>query len=511
MTKYLVTLIVIVSFLAGPASADTGLAKLVPARAIAYLETDDLASLLDGIASQPATAAFLESAAYQQFASSKLFLKLEDRLRALEENTGFGLNFERLRGLAGGESALALYDIGELSMTLITRIGEEKVQASALWPLRDSFDTRKTGENDDEFYYVKEDPYGRASLAFAFVDDLLIISTDVLRFETTLALINGQGSSLAQASLFGMARILWPKNASLRLYLDQKAINQTPHFRSYWLFGNQQEFKDIGFTLASLQFEEDKITEQRIFGYTQPRQWSRPDWGTAIEGLTPVLASYSSMSADETGSWIESVFPALGGESRTALTETLAKAEPRAQAVFIEKTSGGASSLAAAYAIRLDKPDLFDAVSFEAALATEFSKGLLPEIAEPLAFAQQGDYRVFAAPLMESATPAYALKDGVLLIRPVNYNADSYISRAGTIPSELTAFGSVDLSLMRELAAADTKALSSLSSWTYSQAKDIISGNLASLLNSLKEILWIESRLEGMDNLLRQEIIYHLQ
>ena len=105
-------------------------AASMPAGAIAFVEAKDLSSLLGAWLASPMRDRYLNSASFRSFRRSRLFLKLSDRLKDLERGFGIEINDARLAELAGGSSALAVYDPGKLEVLLVTEVASQKALAS---------------------------------------------------------------------------------------------------------------------------------------------------------------------------------------------------------------------------------------------------------------------------------------------------------------------------------------------------------------------------------------------
>jgi len=505
--KTLKILIVIVYMtFAVTAAAQSDLADYLPADAIAYLETGDLQSMLQQLDSSGFLASYTSTEAYKMFSNSKLALKLTDRLRALEENTGFGLNYDRLKNLAGSESALAIYDIGELRMTFITRLGQERVSQSSLWPLRESFDTRKSDQDGTE-YYVKEDPYGRASLAFAFIHDLLIISTDIIRFEQTLELISGGTSTLRQDEAYAAASARWQGDGLLRLYLNQESIRETPYFSSYWVYGNQSSLENINWAAIEVVVQDDRLVERRHLNTGSELNTVDQSWVNGL-GRSPILLSVGELSADKAETALLPVFSGSLSSSRKALTAALQGASPKSLATIIERPASQA--LAVTYAIQLGNPEAFDTAAFENAMAEAMKKALLPNFARAPEFVDMGEYRTLELPLLEEQLPAYRLDGEVLLIQPRRYLPAAAISRFSAIPGGATRYGFVDLGVMRTVFEQLSGELADLQVWSYTNGKTVVGEVIPALLKATSPVSWIEKQVVSDGGGFSEVVTYHL-
>ena len=396
------------------------LAAYVPADALVYLEVKDLAAVLDGLVSSSFSENFLKSQVFEEFTLSKLANKLADRMRALEEATGYGVSVKNLQAIAGSRTAFALYDIGELRFLFLTKIPAEKVLASSLWNLRDSFEIRRVEDSDTE-YFVKEDSYGQVSLAFTLVGDTLLVGTDVLRFENALMLLKNGGSSLAGSEKFETAFDGAAEYDDVLLYLDQQRIGASTYFRSYWIYGNQEELEDIESVGISVSLSDDEIREvRRIHRGRLPNKLS-----SDVSSLARLLpdseyTEYGSVagSADALKSLLGGFLPANDKTHLDNFVETISLAAPRdyGLAVSLGDSKGFHQDVHRVVAFRLENGSSFNRSSFESVLSNAYAESLLADGIGELKFVDRSGARILDIPLFETSAPAYRLTDDVLLI-----------------------------------------------------------------------------------------------
>src|SRR5260370_16598966 len=79
-----------------------------------------------------------------------------------------------LTSIGGGQSALAIYDIGKLELLYITRLASAKAIETALWKTRTSYETRNSA---GVTYYLRVDKASKRVAPFATTDGLLILGT----------------------------------------------------------------------------------------------------------------------------------------------------------------------------------------------------------------------------------------------------------------------------------------------------------------------------------------------
>ena len=106
--------------LAQPAPAP--LASLFPAGALLYLEAKDAGALLQDWDSSTEKTSWLQSSNYGSFTRSHLFLRLADAQTEFAQAAGVPADYALYNSVAGGNSAVAMYDIGKLEFLYITHL-----------------------------------------------------------------------------------------------------------------------------------------------------------------------------------------------------------------------------------------------------------------------------------------------------------------------------------------------------------------------------------------------------
>ena len=108
------------------ATQDASLSKYVPAGPVLYLETKDFSSLLSDWNSSPEKRVWVNSANYEVFSRSRLFLRLKGAGDQFASAAGLPPDMNFTSQIAGTHSALALYDIGNLQFLYITYLPSAK-------------------------------------------------------------------------------------------------------------------------------------------------------------------------------------------------------------------------------------------------------------------------------------------------------------------------------------------------------------------------------------------------
>lgn len=495
----------------------------VPPKPLVYIEFRDFGGDLEKLLDSEFAKSFVKSRAYSDFKKTKLANKLADRIAELKEATGFGLTVSTLREVAGGPAAVALYDIGELRLLFLTRIPADKLLASALWRMRTDFEERRANGIN---YFVKEDPDGRVSLAFTQVGDKLVAGTDINRFEACLRLLDGGSGSLAEDETF---RDAFPQGFAFDdalLYLDQEQISETPHFRSYWIYGNQAELRSVKRVAISLSFEDYGISEKR--------------WLTTARRKEPALAAPAQL-ASELPSGCDVYAYGYAGEgsefSRVLATELFEDA----QKVLVSQVgkamdgSGPAGyglatgarfdedefflTIAKTFAVRLTSPSRLDRAALESALAGYYEDKLLQKGQGSFKFVERQGFRVLDVPLYGDSVPAYRISGEILTITNDagqllsgglgdTSAQEQFVSGAGPGACRLV---SIDATKAASHLSEYFKIVSQRSNWSYSANASFFWRNVISLFKTLEFVERIEIRHSWEEYFLVEEISYRFE
>ena len=122
----------------GPAAGSLPLAAIAPPGALLYLEAKDFGALLADWNGSAEKRAWLLSNNYQVFSRSRLFLRLEQSQQEFAAAAGLPGDMALAGEVAGSNSALALYDIGQLQFLYVTRMPAARAATTALWKKRGS-------------------------------------------------------------------------------------------------------------------------------------------------------------------------------------------------------------------------------------------------------------------------------------------------------------------------------------------------------------------------------------
>jgi len=242
------------------------LANLMPKGALVYVQSKDLTSQLKTWYLSPAHKRYFSSSNYNAFSQSRLFLKFQERVQEFESATGIILSEDGFASVVGGESALALYDIGELEFVFTTELPQAKLASSILAQKGDKLSTRKTA---GVTYYLKsmkaEGGAESRTFAVAIVGSRGIVATSEILMQRTL---KNNADTKSEDKLLDTVLDLAKQaegfaSHDVTLWLDQAVLNKDRYFRNYWIHNNLAELKDINKVLIDLEIASDKLLEKR--------------------------------------------------------------------------------------------------------------------------------------------------------------------------------------------------------------------------------------------------------
>ena len=109
-----------------------------------------------------------------------------------------------LMDAAGKESALSVYNIGNLEFLYITRLSSGDFMQSPLWQSRSKFQPRTAGGKP---FYARKDEESKRVVAFAIADNYLILGTREDLVAGALELMSGnKGRTLSDEGWYTQAR-----------------------------------------------------------------------------------------------------------------------------------------------------------------------------------------------------------------------------------------------------------------------------------------------------------------
>ena len=251
------------------AAAQLKLARLMPKGALLYGQTSDLAGQFKLWRASAAHERYFSSKSFDAFQQSRLFLKLQSRTKEFETALGLEFDEDTITALAGGQSAIGIYDLGKLEMVVISEMPRPKAFATVLFANAKSFDEKTTTGGTN--YYVREfvADGGRSQqrVAFAYTDGALILASSEALLQRTLENTGTKQSTdrLADEMAPTLAKATGFAAHNVTLWLNQTKLSANHYFNSYWIYGNRDELSRLQTGLIDLQITAGELRERRWF------------------------------------------------------------------------------------------------------------------------------------------------------------------------------------------------------------------------------------------------------
>ena len=277
--------------------APNSLSSLFPGGALVYVEARDLSALLRDWNASQEKRLWLASSNYEVFSRTRLFMRLGEAQQQFAETAGFAPDMSLVNSIAGGQSAVAVYDIGELEFLYVTRLPSARILSSTPFTARGAYESR---ESAGITYYVRSGANRRIA-AFGSVDGLLILATRGDLVANALALYAKQQTvtPLAQDRWFDEATRAVRSPGEVRIALNMPGLLKTPYFRSYWVQRNASQLKPFSAGLVDLFREAREVREERLLirespasapaeqAVAQVMAWAPTDAGLVRSWATP--------------------------------------------------------------------------------------------------------------------------------------------------------------------------------------------------------------------------------
>jgi hypothetical protein len=266
--------------------APTTLAAYAPPGALLAIESPDFAGILHAWTSSPEQSRWLAGDTYAAFSRSRLFERLGQAQSEFAATAGLAPDAQFLQQIAGRQSPLAWYNIGNLEFLYITHLPPGTATATPLLHLRDRFEQRTVGPDT---FYVRTQTDPARTVAFAIRGDYLLLATR----EDLLA---GALQRMQQPAARSLLHDRWYANSiaaapaqpgDLRMTLHLASLVPSPYFRSYWVQQNITELKQYSASISDLYRSADSLREARVLLPATPSADSSE--GSAGANLSPVL------------------------------------------------------------------------------------------------------------------------------------------------------------------------------------------------------------------------------
>jgi hypothetical protein len=397
------------------------LPSLLPEGALLSIEARDFGSLLHDWNTSEEKRAWLASDNHADFSTSRLFTRLSQAQNEFSAAAGLPADANLLETVAGKQSCLGLYDIGNLEFVYVTRLNQQQIESTPLWQTRSKFEQRSEAGNP---FYVHTDAASSRTAAFAAKDGWLILSTRE-------DLVAGVLDRLATASLHSLANEGWFAEAvkqaavergDLRMVLNLEMIVSSPYFRSYWVQRNITEMKQYASAVSDLYRTSQTYREERVLlrraGLTAVSQGDV----RSIAALAPEDAAFYAAQASPAP---ESVLEALRENLLESRPESAAASSTAAPAAASAENAGSAAQLD----VRID----------QAPLVTKQLDAYAPLRALLAAQPPDASLEVFSTRAPRESV-FVSLQTAMALSAPQNWDEDAVrMALTSALPSGLTA------------------------------------------------------------------------
>ncbi len=290
--------------------ASRPLAEILPSGPLLVLEAQDFSRLVQDWNASAEKQQWLGSANYEMFSRSRLFYRLTEARNEFAAAAGFSPDMALVESIAGTESALALYDIGDLRFLYVTRLGSARALENMLWQSRANFEPRNSAGSE---YYIRTDAESGRQAVFAATDDYLLLATAEEPLAQALALLARQGNAQAVTNdgWFRDAQQASAGRGELRLTLHMETVVRTPYFRSYWVQQNVSELGQYRTGVIDLHREGGAMREERVFlravdsEAAVPQESARQALAQLLRMAPPQAGFYRSWAAPQAAQVVE--------------------------------------------------------------------------------------------------------------------------------------------------------------------------------------------------------------
>ena len=239
------------------------LPSYLPEGALLSIEARDFGSLLRDWNTSEEKRAWLSSDNYSAFSTSRLFGRLSQAQDEFSAAAGIPADASLLERVAGKESCLGLYDIGNLEFVYVTRLDQGQIESTPLWQMRGKFEQRSEAGSA---FYVRKDAQSSRTAAFAARDGWLILGTrEDLVAGVLDRIASGASHSLSGEGWYAEAvKQAAGERGDLRMALNLEKIVPSPYFRSYWVQRNITEMKQYASAVSDLYRTNESYREERV-------------------------------------------------------------------------------------------------------------------------------------------------------------------------------------------------------------------------------------------------------
>ena len=328
------------------------MASLMPQGALLFLEASDFSALLREWSTSPEKQAWLKSDNYETFSRSRLFERLQEAQSEFAVAAGLPPDMAFLQEVAGQQSALGWYDVGNLELLYITKLPSSRVMTSALWQKRSQFEPRMAAGKP---FFVRTDSKSGRVAAFALDGDYFVVGTREDLVAGALSLLANQHLATVEAEgWFADAVKAAKAPGELRLVLHLSELAKTPQFRTYWIQQNITAMRQYKSSVTDLFRSGSEYREERVLVPNNPVE----DSSSSREDARCV-AELMRLASPEVGFYRATATPsvetALAMLEQKVLMPQLGPAPPEKTAPVVNLGEGTVGS-AASLETRIDVP-----------------------------------------------------------------------------------------------------------------------------------------------------------
>ena len=421
------------------------LPAVLPEGALLTIEARDFSALLRDWNTSEEKRAWLVSDNHAAFSNSRLFNRLSQAQDEFTAAAGLPTDESLLEKVAGKESCLGLYDIGNLEFVYVTRLDMNEIESTPLWQIRDKFEQRTEAGTA---FYVHKDADSPRVAAFGARDGLLILGTRE-------DLVAGVLDRLAGIASHNVSNDGWYTEAvqqaagergDLRMVLNLGKLVPSPYFRSYWVQRNITEMKQYSSAVSDLYRSGQSYREERVLVRRAGLPAVSQGDATALAALAPANAAfYAAQASPDPETLLRSL--------RTNLLE----AGPERPGD--ERTSAPP----AAVAENAGSTEQLDIPIDTAPLAVQLADPFQPLRALLLAQAPDASLEVFSTRAPQAGAPSgsavfVSLQAAMVIASPRSWDEDA-VRKAliAALPADLTA-GRLGLTWEKRSTAGETLA-----------------------------------------------------
>ncbi len=317
------------------------LAAYAPAGALLSIESPNFAALLNTWTSSPEQKRWLASGDYAGFSRSRLFDRLGQAQDEFATTAGLPPDIRFLHQIAGNDSLLAWYDIGNLEFLYITHLPPGEAAHTPLLALRANFESRQAG---DTTFYVRTTTDPAHTVAFAVQGNYLLLATreDLLAGALQLMQHSGDRTLLHDSWYSGTDTDTDNRPSDLRMSLNLTAIVRSPYFRSYWVQRNITETKQYTASRSDLYRTATDLREERTLIAAQPEnEPPSADLSSVLDYLPANIGVYRAQALPS----VNEVLAQLDDKLITRATTTVSDTRIAPVASLSTPISGDASDL----------------------------------------------------------------------------------------------------------------------------------------------------------------------